>query len=103
MQRLLALPAQTRMFVCHDYEPASRLPTWETTVGAQRAGNIHVHDGIAEDEFVSMRKARDTTLDMPALILPSIQVNVRAAKLPPVEGNGVVYLRIPLNALPVRK
>ena len=103
MQRLLALPVQTRMFVCHDYPPATRAPAWETTVGAQRAGNIHVHDGIAEDEFVAMRKARDATLDVPTLILPSIQVNVRAGKLPPVEENGVAYLRIPLNALPVRK
>ncbi|CAN5780172.1 hypothetical protein BH11PSE8_BH11PSE8_15820 [soil metagenome] len=103
MQRLLALPAQTRMFVCHDYPPTTRAPAWETTVGAQRAGNVHLRDGIAEDEFVAMRKARDATLDVPTLILPSIQVNVRAGKLPPVEENGVAYLRIPLNALPVRK
>ena len=103
MHRLLALPAQTRMFVCHDYPPATRAPAWETTVGAQRVGNIHVHDGIVEDEFVAMRKARDATLDVPTLILPSIQVNVRAGKLPPAEENGVAYLRIPLNTLPVRK
>ena len=103
MRRLLALPVRTRMFVCHDYPPATRAPAWETTVGAQRAGNIHVHDGVAEDEFVAMRNVRDAMLEVPTLILPSIQVNVRAGKLPPVEENGVAYLRIPLNALPVRK
>ena len=103
MRRLLSLPAQTRMFVCHDYPPATRAPAWETTVGAQRAENIHVHDGIGEDEFVAMREARDATLDVPMLILPSIQVNVRAGRMPPTEDDGVAYLRIPLNALPVHK
>jgi len=89
--------------VCHDYPPASRRAQWQTTVAEQRARNIHVRDGIAEDEFVAMRRARDATLDVPTLILPSIQVNVRAGRLPPADDNGVSYLRIPLNALPVRR
>jgi len=99
IRRLLDLPPQTAMHVCHDYPPASRQPLWDTTVARQRAENIHVRDGITEDEFVSMRRARDATLDMPTLILPSIQVNVRAGRLPPADDNGVAYLRIPLNAL----
>ncbi|MCE4555355.1 MBL fold metallo-hydrolase [Roseateles cellulosilyticus] len=99
MRRILALPPQTRMFVCHDYPPAGRAPAWETTVAEQRASNIHVRDGITEAEFVSMRKARDATLDVPALILPSIQINIRAGQLPPAEGDGVSYLKIPLNVL----
>ena len=103
MRRLLSLPAPTRMFVCHDYPPVARAPAWETTVGAQRAENIHVHDGIGEEEFVAMRVARDATLDVPTLILPSMQVNVRAGQMPPTEDDGVAYLRIPLNALPVHK
>ncbi|MEJ8813462.1 MBL fold metallo-hydrolase [Variovorax ureilyticus] len=101
IQRLLALPDQTTMYVCHDYPPATRAPQWQTTVAEQRAHNIHVHDGISEAEFVAMRTARDVTLDVPTLILPSIQVNVRAGQLPPADENGVAYLRIPLNALPV--
>ncbi|MGJ7494194.1 MBL fold metallo-hydrolase [Variovorax sp. RT4R15] len=100
MRRLLALPPETTMYVCHDYPPASREPAWQTTVAAQRAHNIHVRDGIGEDEFVAMRQARDATLEVPTLILPSIQVNVRAGQLPPADDNGVAYLRIPLNALP---
>jgi hypothetical protein len=99
MRRLLALPPQTRIFVCHDYPPQGREARWETTVAEQRASNIHVRDGISEDEFVAMRKARDATLEVPTLILPSIQVNVRAGQLPPPDENGVSYLRIPLNAL----
>ena len=98
-RRLLALPPETRLFVCHDYPPEGREARWETTVADQRARNIHVHDGIGEDEFVAMRTARDATLDVPTLILPSIQVNVRAGRLPPAESNGVSYLKIPLNAL----
>ena len=101
MRRLLALPPETVMYVCHDYPPATRPARWQTTVAEQRAHNIHVHDGIDEAEFVAMRKARDATLDVPTLILPSIQVNVRAGQLPPADDNGVSYLRIPLNALPV--
>lgn len=103
MRRLLALPPETTMYVCHDYPPAARPARWQTTVAEQKAHNIHVRDGIGEDEFVAMRQARDATLEVPTLILPSIQVNVRAGQLPPVDDNGVSYLRIPLNALPVRR
>lgn len=100
MRRLLALPPQTRLFMCHDYPPGGREPQWETTVAAQRAGNVHAHDGVSEDAFVAMRTARDATLEVPTLMLPSVQVNVRAGQLPPADANGVAYLRIPLNALP---
>jgi glyoxylase-like metal-dependent hydrolase (beta-lactamase superfamily II) len=100
IRRLLALPPATRVFVCHDYPPQGRAPAWETTVAEQREHNIHVHDGVDEAAFVALREARDATLDVPTLILPSIQVNVRAGQLPPAEDNGVAYLRIPLNALP---
>ena len=100
MRRILDLPPASRVFVCHDYPPEGRAPQWQTTVAAQRAGNIHMRDGIDEDSFVAMRRARDATLEVPTLILPSIQVNVRAGQLPPAEDNGVSYLRIPLNALP---
>jgi glyoxylase-like metal-dependent hydrolase (beta-lactamase superfamily II) len=103
IQRLLQLSPETVVYVCHDYPPAAREPEWETTVAEQRAGNIHVKDGIGEDEFVAMRNARDATLDMPTLILPAIQVNVRAGQFPPPDDNGVAYLRIPLNALPTRR
>ena len=103
MHRLLALPSETTMYVCHDYPPASRPARWQTTVAEQKAHNIHVRDGIGEDEFVAMRQARDATLEVPTLILPSIQVNIRAGQLPPADENGVSYLRIPLNALPVHR
>jgi glyoxylase-like metal-dependent hydrolase (beta-lactamase superfamily II) len=99
MRRILELPPETRLFVCHDYPPPSRGAQWETTVAEQRASNIHVRDGISEAHFVAMRTARDATLEVPTLILPSIQVNVRAGQLPPPDDNGVSYLRIPLNAL----
>jgi glyoxylase-like metal-dependent hydrolase (beta-lactamase superfamily II) len=100
VQKLLALPDDTRMFLCHDYLPDSRSEIqWETTVGDQRRDNIHVHEGISEDEFVSMRERRDATLDMPRLILPSVQINMRAGHFPPPEDNGVSYLKIPLNTL----
>lgn len=99
MRRLLDLPPATRVFVCHDYAPDGRGTRWETTVAEQRARNIHVRDGIDEDTFVAMRTARDATLGMPTLILPAIQVNVRAGHLPPADDNGISYLRIPLNAL----
>lgn len=89
------------MYVCHDYPPATREARWKTTVAEQKVHNIHVRDGIGEDEFVAMRQARDATLEVPTLILPSIQVNVRAGQLPPADENGVSYLRIPLNALPL--
>jgi glyoxylase-like metal-dependent hydrolase (beta-lactamase superfamily II) len=99
MRRILALPPETKMFVCHDYPPKGRAASWETTVAEQRAKNIHVRDGVSEEEFVKMRKARDATLEVPTLILPSIQVNIRAGQLPPAEDDGVSYLKIPLNAL----
>lgn len=99
MRRILALPPDTRIFVCHDYPPRNRAARWETTVAEQRRHNIHVHDGVGEDEFVAMRTARDASLEVPTLILPSIQVNVRAGRLPPAESDGVSYLKIPLNVL----
>lgn len=99
IQRLLALPGDTRLYLCHDYPPASREPTYSTTVAAQKEGNIHVRDGIGEEEFVALRRARDATLAMPALMLPSVQVNVRAGSLPPAEANGVAYLKIPVDRL----
>ena len=99
IRKLLALPGETKLFVCHDYPPSSRSARWQTTVQAQRIENIHVHDGILEDEFVAMRTARDATLDMPTLILPSIQINVRAGAMPPAEANGIRYLKIPINTL----
>ncbi len=100
LRRILALPPATRLFMCHDYLPAGRTEyVWETTVAAERAGNVHAHDGITEDEFVQMREARDATLAMPRLILPSVQVNMRAGHLPPPEGNGITYLKIPVNAV----
>jgi len=102
IRRLLDLRPETRVFVCHDYPPSGRPPAWESTVAAQRAANIHVRDGVSEAEFVAMRTARDATLEVPTLILPSIQVNVRAGRLPPADANGIAYLRIPLNALLAR-
>ena len=100
IRRLLELPPQTRMFVCHDYPPTDRKASWETTVADQRARNIHVRDDIGENVFVAMRRARVATLELPTLILPSIQVNVRAGRLPPPEDDGMSYLKIPLNAMP---
>ncbi len=99
IRKLLELPGDTRMFMCHDYPPEGREHAYETTVGEQKRSNKHVRDGISEDEFVQMREERDATLDMPRLILPSIQVNIRAGKMPPAEDNGVVYLKIPVNQL----
>ncbi|MBL8468577.1 MBL fold metallo-hydrolase [Methyloversatilis discipulorum] len=99
IRTLLSLPPDTHLFMCHDYMPDGRAPRWETTVADERAHNIHVHDGISEDDFVAMRTARDATLDMPVLILPSVQVNMRAGHLPPPEDNGTRYLKIPLDAL----
>ena len=97
-RRLLALPAETRLFMCHDYPPKGREPCWEITVAEERASNIHLRDGVSEDEFIAMRTARDRTLEMPTLILPAIQVNIRAGELPLPEENGRAYLKIPLNA-----
>ncbi|MGE0120421.1 MAG: MBL fold metallo-hydrolase [Dongiaceae bacterium] len=100
IRRVLALPAETRLFLCHDYGASGRQGfAWETTVGEERARNIHVHDGIGEEEFVAMRRARDKTLEMPVLILPSIQVNMRAGQFPAPEPNGTVYLKLPVNRL----
>ena len=100
IRRLLTLPAETRLFLCHDYKaPGRDRYAWETTVAAQRTGNVHVHEGVGEDEFVTMRTARDATLSMPKLILPSIQVNMRGGHLPEPEANGTRYLQIPLNVL----
>ncbi|WP_417620616.1 MBL fold metallo-hydrolase [Parasphingorhabdus sp.] len=100
LRRILELPPTTRLFMCHDYLPAGRTEyVWETTVAEQRKGNIHAHDGITEDEFVNMRTERDKTLAMPRLILPSVQVNMRAGHLPPEEDNGVRYLKVPLNGV----
>ncbi|NCP12570.1 MAG: MBL fold metallo-hydrolase [Sphingomonadales bacterium] len=100
LRRILSLPPETRLFMCHDYLPKGRTTyVWETTVAAEREGNIHAHDGITEDEFVQMRESRDATLDMPRLILPAIQVNMRAGHMPPADDNGVTYLKIPVNGV----
>jgi len=99
VQKLYALPAATRLFVCHDYAPGGRAPQCETTVGAQRESNIHLTAGTSEAEYVAMRRARDATLDVPNLIIPSVQVNIRAGHLPAAESDGVSYLRMPLNVL----
>ncbi|MBP0950910.1 MBL fold metallo-hydrolase [Pseudomonas alliivorans] len=99
IRRLLDLPPQTLLFMCHDYLPGGRELKYMTTVAEQRASNIHVRDGIDEDAFVSMREARDATLEMPVLMLPSVQVNMRCGHLPEPEDNGVRYLKIPLNSL----
>lgn len=100
VRRLLSLPEASRLFLCHDYKaPGRDTYAWETTVAEQRCGNVHLHDGISEDDFVAMRKARDASLDMPRLILPSIQVNMRGGHFPEPEENGVSYLKLPLNRL----
>ncbi len=99
VRRILELPPETRLFMCHDYGPGGRAIAWETTVAAERAANIHARDGVSEDEFVAMRTERDAALGMPRLILPSIQVNMRAGSLPPAEDNGIAYLKLPLNVL----
>ena len=99
IRRLLDLPPATELYVCHDYPPAGRAAICRTTVAAQRAGNVHVHDGVTEDEFADRRRARDATLALPALMLPSVQVNMRAGRLPPAESNGTAYLKIPIDRL----
>jgi glyoxylase-like metal-dependent hydrolase (beta-lactamase superfamily II) len=99
IRRILDLPGETRLFTGHDYAPGGRAFAWESTVAEQRAANIHVHDGVDEDAFVAMRTARDATLDFPRLILPSVQVNMRAGHMPPAEDNGVRYLKIPIDRL----
>lgn len=100
IRRLLSLPREARLYLCHDYKaPGRDTYAWETTVGAERDRNVHAHDGIGEDDFVAMRTARDATLDMPRLILPSVQVNMRGGRFPEPEANGVRYLKIPIDAL----
>lgn len=100
IKRLLKLPPDTRLFLCHDYKAAGREKyVWQTTVAAQRTGNIHIHEGVREDDFVAMRTARDATLSMPTLILPAVQVNMRGGHLPAPEANGIRYLKIPLDSL----
>ena len=99
IRRILNLPAKTRLFLCHDYPPESRAAAWETTIAAQRAHNIQVRDGVSEDEFTAMRAKRDATLEMPVLIMQSVQVNMRAGHTPPPEDNGVTYLKFPVDAL----
>ncbi|KPL68090.1 beta-lactamase [Erythrobacter sp. SG61-1L] len=100
IRRLLTLPRETRLFMCHDYKaPGRDTYAWETTVGAERDGNVHVHDGVSEDEFVAMRTKRDATLAVPRLILPSVQVNIRGGHMPEPEDNGVSYIKIPINAI----
>lgn len=98
-RRIYALPDATRMFICHDYKPGGREAAWETTVGDQRAANIHLRGDTTEDEFVALRTRRDASLPMPALMLPSVQVNMRAGDMPPAEANGVCYLKIPVDLL----
>ena len=99
IQKILAYPNETKLYMCHDYPPSDRPVAYLTTVNEQKQSNIHVHDGITEDAFVQMRSKRDATLEMPHLILPSIQVNIRAGHFPEPESNGKSYLKIPLNAL----
>jgi glyoxylase-like metal-dependent hydrolase (beta-lactamase superfamily II) len=97
VQRLYSLPAGTRMFVCHDYSPGGRAAVCETTVEEQRSTNIHIRDGVDEAAFVRLRTERDATLDVPSLIIPSVQVNIRAGRLPAAEADGISYLRVPVN------
>jgi glyoxylase-like metal-dependent hydrolase (beta-lactamase superfamily II) len=99
IEKILALPPETRLFICHDYGPGGRPIAWETTVAQQRAKNVHVHEGVSEPEFVRMRSERDKQLAVPTLLMPSIQVNMRAGELPPPEDNGVSYIKIPINRL----
>ena len=97
IQRLFELPGDTRVFVCHDYGPGGREPRCETTIGEQKRGNIHVREETPEAEYIALREARDATLAMPTLMLPAVQVNIRAGALPEPEGNGVRYLKLPIN------
>lgn len=99
IQKILSLPVDTQLYMCHDYPPEGRDPIWQTTVGEQIKANIHIHAGVSEQDFVEMRHARDVTLDMPTLIIPSIQLNIRAGHMPPAEDDGKVYFKIPINVL----
>ncbi len=99
VRRVLELPAEMRLFMCHDYGPNGRDIQWETTVAEERAHNVHVRDGVSEDEFVLMREKRDALLPMPKLIIPSLQVNMRAGRMPPADKDGKTYLKVPVNGL----
>ncbi len=99
IRKILSLPPHTRLFMCHDYPPGDRPIAFETTVAQQRSDNIHVREGISEDQFIEMRTRRDATLEMPVLILPSVQINIRAGQMPPAESNGTAYIKIPINVL----
>jgi glyoxylase-like metal-dependent hydrolase (beta-lactamase superfamily II) len=99
IEKILALPPETRIFVCHDYGPDGREIAWQTTVAEERARNIHVREGVSEGEFVKMRTERDRTLKVPKLLIPSIQINMRAGELPPPEDNGISYIKVPLNRI----
>jgi glyoxylase-like metal-dependent hydrolase (beta-lactamase superfamily II) len=100
IRRLMQLPREARLFMCHDYKaPGRDTYAWESTVGEQHDSNVHVHDGVTEDEFVAMRTARDATLDLPELIMPSVQVNIRGGHMPEPEANGISYIKIPVNAV----
>ena len=99
IQRILSMPSDTRLFMCHDYPPNDRPVAFQTTVGEERSRNIHIHDGVTQEQFVEMRNTRDASLEMPVLILPAIQINIRAGEMPPKEDNGVAYAKIPLNLL----
>jgi glyoxylase-like metal-dependent hydrolase (beta-lactamase superfamily II) len=99
MRKILSFPPETRLFMCHDYPPNGRPVQFETTVADEKKSNIHMHDGISEEQFIEMRTKRDTTLEMPVLILPAIQINIRAGEMPAKESNGVSYLKIPVNGV----
>lgn len=100
VKRILSLPSETRLFMCHDYKaPGRDVFAWETTVAAQRSDNVHIHDGVNEEEFVALREGRDAGLSMPVLLLPAVQVNMRGGQFPPAEENGVSYLKIPVNGV----
>ncbi len=100
IQKIFSLPADTRLFMCHDYKAKGRDEyAWETSVAEQREKNVHIHDGVSEDEFVTFRKGRDAELGVPKLILPSIQINIRGGEFPTAEDNGTSYLKVPLNLL----
>jgi len=99
IHKLLAYPPQTRLFMCHDYPPNNRPVEYQSTVAQQRESNIHAHDGISEEAFIAMRTERDATLEMPTLLLPSVQLNIRAGTMPPPENNGVAYFKIPINMI----
>ncbi len=99
IQKILSLPPDTKLFMCHDYPPAGRSPQWESRVSEEKLHNIHVKEGVTEDAFVAMRTKRDATLELPVLMLPAVQANIRAGRLPEPESNGIAYFKIPINAI----